>query len=404
MASSSNKESRMFLFRTIVLFFTLLIVASMSVGCKKEAPPPPPPPIVEVVSVDQRDVPIYSEYVGTADGFVNATIRAQVQGYLIRQNYKEGELVKKGQVLFEIDPRTFEASLEQAKGQLAAQQARWDTAKANLRRIKPLAEKNAVSQKDLDDATGTEQAANAAVLAAQAGVDKAKLDLGFTKVTSLIDGIAGIAKAQIGNLVGPGATEELTTVSTVNPIKVYVQISEQEYMKTMEKNREETRSMSLELILADGSVYPHKGELAFADRQVDVQTGTIKVAALFSNPNNLLRPGQFAKIRAMTEIKTGALLIPQRAVSDVQGRNMVAVIGPENKIDIRPVKVGEEIGPDRIISEGLKPGEKVVAEGIQKVKSGMTVSPKPFTPGAAASQGAANPETKPAAPAPAEKR
>jgi len=376
----------------------------MSVGCKKEAPPPPPPPIVEVVSVDQRDVPIYSEYVGTADGFVNATIRAQVQGYLIRQNYKEGELVKKGQVLFEIDPRTFEASLEQAKGQLAAHQARWDTAKANLRRIKPLAEKNAVSQKDLDDATGTEQAANAAVLAAQAGVDKAKLDLGFTKVTSLIDGIAGIAKAQIGNLVGPGATEELTTVSTVNPIKVYVQISEQEYMKTMEKNREETRSMSLELILADGSVYPHKGELAFADRQVDVQTGTIKVAALFSNPNNLLRPGQFAKIRAMTEIKTGALLIPQRAVSDVQGRNMVAVIGPENKIDIRPVKVGEEIGPDRIISEGLKPGEKVVAEGIQKVKSGMTVSPKPFTPGAAASQGAANPETKPAAPAPAEKR
>ena len=402
--ASSNKESRMFLFRTIVLFFTLLIVASMSVGCKKEAPPPPPPPIVEVVSVDQRDVPIYSEYVGTADGFVNATIRAQVQGYLIRQNYKEGELVKKGQVLFEIDPRTFEASLEQAKGQLAAHQARWDTAKANLRRIKPLAEKNAVSQKDLDDATGTEQAANAAVLAAQAGVDKAKLDLGFTKVTSLIDGIAGIAKAQIGNLVGPGATEELTTVSTVNPIKVYVQISEQEYMKTMEKNREETRSMSLELILADGSVYPHKGELAFADRQVDVQTGTIKVAALFSNPNNLLRPGQFAKIRAMTEIKTGALLIPQRAVSDVQGRNMVAVIGPENKIDIRPVKVGEEIGPDRIISEGLKPGEKVVAEGIQKVKSGMTVSPKPFTPGAAASQGAANPETKPAAPAPAEKR
>jgi len=394
----------MFLFRTIVLFFTLLIVVAMSVGCKKEAPPPPPPPIVEVVSVDQRDVPIYSEYVGTADGFVNATIRAQVQGYLIRQNYKEGELVKKGQVLFEIDPRTFEASLEQAKGQLAAHQARWDTAKANLRRIKPLAEKNAVSQKDLDDATGTEQAANAAVLAAQAGVDKAKLDLGFTKVTSLIDGIAGIAKAQIGNLVGPGATEELTTVSTVNPIKVYVQISEQEYMKTMEKNREETRSMSLELILADGSVYPHKGELAFADRQVDVQTGTIKVAALFSNPNNLRRPGQFAKIRAMTEIKTGALLIPQRAVSDVQGRNMVAVIGPENKIDIRPVKVGEEIGPDRIISEGLKPGEKVVAEGIQKVKSGMTVSPKPFTPGAAASQGAANPETKPAAPAPAEKR
>src|SRR5512139_2209447 len=352
----------------------------LSAGCKKEQKEAPKPPEVEVVTVDQKDVPIYTEYVGTADGFVNATIRAQVQGYLIKQNYKEGDLVKKGQVLFEIDPRTFEAALEQAKGQLAAQQARWDTAKANLKRIKPLAEQNAVSLKDLDDATGTEQAAQAAVIAAQAGVDKAKLDLGFTKVTSLIDGIAGIAKAQIGNLVGPGATEELTTVSTVNPIKVYVQISEQEYMRAMEQNQQATRKLSLELILADGSVYPHKGELAFADRQVDVRTGTIKVAALFPNPGNLLRPGQFAKIRVMSEMKKGALLIPQRAVSDVQGRYMVAVIGPENKADIRTVQVAEQIGTDRIISEGLKPGEKVVAEGIQKVKQDQPVNPKPFEP------------------------
>jgi membrane fusion protein (multidrug efflux system) len=307
-------------------------------------------------------------------------------------------------VLFEIDPRTFQAALEQANGQLAAQQARWDTAKANLKRIKPLAEQNAVSQKDLDDATGAEQAAHAAVYAAQATVDKAKLDLGFTKVTSLIDGIAGIAKAQIGNLVGPGGTEELTTVSTVNPIKVYVQVSEQEYMKAMERNRQ-TALKSLELILADGSVYPHKGEFAFADRQVDVQTGTIKVAALFPNPGNLLRPGQFAKIKVMTQMKKGALLIPQRAVSEVQGRYMVAVIGPENKADIRTVQVAEQIGSDRIISEGLKPGEKVVAEGIQKVKKDQPVTPKTFEPQKPAvnSGDAGKTEGKPTS-APSEKR
>jgi membrane fusion protein (multidrug efflux system) len=377
----------------------------MAVGCKKEQQAAPTPPEVEVVSVIQKDVPIYSEYVGTADGLVNATIRAQVQGYLIKQNYKEGDLVRKGQVLFEIDPRTFQASLDQANGVLAAQQARWDTATANLKRIKPLAAQNAVSQKDLDDATGTEQAAHAAVIAAQAGVDKAKLDLGFTKVTSLIDGIAGIAKAQIGNLVGPGASEELTTVSTVNPIKVYVQVSEQEYMKVMEKHQKEKLKLGLELILADGSVYPHRGEIAFADRQVDVQTGTIKVAALFPNPGNLLRPGQFTKIRVMTEMKEGALLIPQRAVSEIQGRYMVAVIGPENKADIRTVQVGEQIGSDRIISEGLKPGEKVVAEGIQKVKKDQPVTPKPFEPQkpAATSGDSGKTEAKPL-PTPSEKR
>ena len=386
------------------LIVSLICSAGILTGCKKEQKAAPPPPEVEVVTVVQKDVPIYSEYVGTADGFVNATIRAQVAGYLIKQNYKEGDLVKKGQVLFEIDPRTFQASLEQAKGQLAAQQARWDTAKAALKRIKPLAEQNAVSQKDLDDAIGMEQAAHASVIAAQASVDKAALDLGFTKVTSLIDGIAGIAKAQIGNLVGPGAMEELTTVSTVNPIKVYVQVSEQEYMRAMESNRK-TGLKSLELILTDGSTYPHKGELAYADRQVDVQTGTIKVAALFPNPGNLLRPGQFAKIKVMTEMKKGALLVPQRAVSEVQGRYMVAVIGPENKADIRTVQVGEQIGSDRIISEGLKPGEKVVAEGIQKVKKDQPVSPKPFEPQkpAAASGDSGKTEAKPS-PTPSEKR
>jgi membrane fusion protein (multidrug efflux system) len=403
------RHDRLKVFAKVSLFASFSIVlficsAVILTGCKKEQKAAPPPPEVEVVTVTQKDVPIYSEYVGTADGFVNATIRAQVQGYLIKQNYKEGDLVKKGQVLFEIDPRTFQASLEQAIGVLAAHQARWDTTTANLKRIKPLAAQNAVSQKDLDDSIGAEQEAHAAVIAAQAGVDRAKLDLGFTKVTSLIDGIAGIAKAQIGNLVGPGAMEELTTVSTVNPIKVYVQVSEQEYMKAMGQDRQAALK-SLELILAEGSVYPHKGELAFADRQVDVQTGTIKVAALFPNPGNLLRPGQFAKIKVMTEMKKGALLIPQRAVSEVQGRYMVAVIGPENKADIRTVQVAEQIGSDRIISEGLQPGEKVVAEGIQKVKQDQPVTPKPFEAQkpAATSGDSGKTEAKPS-PTPSEKR
>ena len=205
--------------------------------------------------------------------------------------------MKKGQVLFEIDPRTFQAALEQAKGQLEAQQARWTTAKANLARIKPLAAVNAVSKKDLDDSIGMEQAARAAVLSAQASVDKARLELGFTKIISPIDGIAGLAKAQIGNLVGPGATEELTTVSTVNPIKVYFQVSEQEYIQAIKRSASERAKKEGELILADGSIYPEKGRFAFADRQVDITTGTIKVAAVFPNPGNLLRPGQYGRIR-----------------------------------------------------------------------------------------------------------
>ncbi len=357
---------------------TFLFSGIFLTGCKKEQKVAPPPPVVEVVNVVQKDVPVSAEWVGTTDGFVNATIRAQVQGYLIKQNYREGDIVRRGQVLFEIDPRTFETAVEYAKGQLAAQQARWDTTKANLKRIKPLAEQNAVSQKDLDDATGAEQAAHAAVISAQATVDKAQLDLGFTKVASPVDGIAGIAKAQIGNLVGPGAVEELTTVSTVNPIKVYSQISEQEYLRFVERRGQGTVRQPLELILADGTVYPHKGGLAFADRQVDVRTGTIKVAALFPNPGNILRPGQFAKVRGVMEIKKDALLVPQRAVTEMQGRYLVAVVGSDNKVSIRPVKVAEQVGPNLIISDGLNPGDRIVAEGIQKVREGLTVNPKPF--------------------------
>ncbi len=391
--------------KLLVVISLLIAPAVILTACKKEQKAAPPPPLVEVSEVVQKDIPISSEWVGIADGFVNATIRAQVQGYLIKQNYKEGDIVKKGQVLFEIDPRTFQAALDQTKGELAVQQARWDTAKANLKRVKPLAERNAVSQKDLDDAVGTEQAAHASVISAQAEVDRAQLNLGFTKVTSPVDGIAGIAKAQIGNLVGPGAVEELTTVSTVNPIKVYSQISEQEYLRFIEKKGKGEQSRSLELIHANGAVYPNKGEFAFADRQVDVRTGTIKVASQFPNPGNVLRPGQFAKVRAVTDLRKGALLVPQRAVAEMQGKSLVAVVGPDNKVDIRPVQVSEQVGSACIISQGLKPGEKVVAEGIQKVKAGQVVTQKPFEPEktAAASADSGKTDAKPSS-APAEKR
>ena len=367
-------ESRHVFFKIAVYGVIALTLLS---GCSKGPKEAPPPPVVEVTTVIQKDVPVYREWIGTLDGMVNATIRAQVQGYLIKQNYREGDLVKKGQVLFEIDPRTFQAALEQAKGQLEAQQARWTTAKANLARVKPLAEQNAVSKKDLDDAIGTEHSARAAVLSAQANVDKVQLDLGFTKITSPLDGIAGLAKAQIGNLVGPGGMEELTTVSTVNPIKVYIQVSEQEYLQSarnVDRRRDDKQLAGL--ILADGSTYSHRGAFGFADRQVDVKTGTMRVAAIFPNPNNFLRPGQYGRVRVAISILKDALLVPQRAVMEIQGKYMVAVVGTDNKADIRPVKPGERIDNLWVILEGLKPGESVVVEGIQKVRQGMPVTPK----------------------------
>ncbi|HZV81632.1 MAG TPA: efflux RND transporter periplasmic adaptor subunit [Geobacteraceae bacterium] len=367
-----------------------------------------------MTKVVQKDVPISKEWVGSLDGSVNAVIRPQVAGYLIKQNYREGDLVRKGQVLFEIDPRTFKAALDQAKAQLAQQKARHDTAMANLARIRPLAQKNAVSQKDLDDAVGAELSGRAAAEAAQAAVEEAQLNLGFTSITSPVDGIAGIAKAQLGDLVGPNMQTELTSVSTVNPIKVYVNISEQEYLRLTESGIDPDK-LPLQLILANGSVYPHKGRLALADRQIDPTTGTFKVGALFDNPGNKLRPGGYGLVRAMTSVRQGALLVPQRAVTDLQGKMLVAVVGADNKVDIRGVKVAERIGSDWIIEEGLKPGDQVVVEGTQKVKPEMVVNPKPFDPEAAAkaaaakaptpAQGAAvKPEAKPATPAPAEKR
>jgi membrane fusion protein (multidrug efflux system) len=390
---------------TFFLFLSSVFIAAAFCGCGEKKPAPPPQPIVETVDVVQKDVPVYMEWVASMDGSVNANIRPQVTGYLISQNYKEGDVVKKGQVLFQIDPRIFESALEQAKGQLAQQQARWTTAKANLKRIKPLAAQNAVSQKDLDDATGMEQSTHAAVIAAQADVDTARLNLGFTRVTSLITGVAGIANAQIGDLVGPGQIGVLTTVSTVDPIKVYVPISEQQYLQMAGSRESHAEKARLELILANGSIFPHKGEVAFADRQVDPKTGTIKVATLFPNPGNLLRPGQFAKVRARIGVERNALLVPQRAVAEMQGKLLVAVVGRDNKVSIRPVETGQRVDSLQVVSKGLKPGEKIVAEGIQKVKEGMAVTPKPFAPQTTAKSDATGKTTSgQPTPAPAGKR
>ena len=391
------------LFKACLFVLFCLTMLNM-LACEKKKTEAPSPPIVEVVSVDQKDVPIYKEWVGALDGYVNAVIRAQVTGYLLKQNYQAGDLVKNGQVLFEIDPRTFQASLDQAKAQLSQQKARHDTTKANLARIRPLAEKNAVSQKDLDDAVGAELSTRSSVEAAQAAVENAQLNLGFTKITSPVDGVAGLAKAQLGNLVGPSSQTELTTVSALNPIKAYINISEQEYLNFNATNRGNAGKIPLELILANGSVYPHKGQFSLADRQVDPTTGTLKVVALFANQNNLLRPGQYGKVRAIMGIRKDALLVPQRSVAEMQGKYLVAVVKSDNTADIRPVKVAEQVGTDWVITEGLKPGEKIIVEGIQKVKPGSPVNPQPYDPEAQAKKDAAAAQAKPAAPAKQEKR
>jgi membrane fusion protein, multidrug efflux system len=392
--------------RTALLLVSCVVLGTMATGCKDATKVAPGPVDVEVTEAAKQDVQVSKEWVGSMDGSVNAVIRAQVLGYLTKQVYTEGQLVKQGQVLFLIDPRTFQAALDQARGDLAQKKARWDTSKANLARVKPLAAQNALSQKDLDDAVGSEQSAHAAFDASQATVEKAQLDLGFTRITSPISGIAGIAKAQIGNLVGPGQADELTTVSVVDPIKVMVPISEQEFIHA-QANRPAPGQpkRKIELILSDGSVYPKTGAFAFADRQVDTSTGTLKIAILFPNTGNVLRPGQYAKVRAALSTIPGAVVVPQRAVNELQGNFQLAVVGADNKVAVRTVKAGVKTGALMVISEGLQPGERIVVEGLQKVQDGMTVNPKmvaldtltPQPPASPASQPASSPSAQPLA-------
>jgi membrane fusion protein (multidrug efflux system) len=336
--------------------------------------------MVEVTPVVQQDVAVPSEWVATLDGFVNAQIQPRVNGYLIKQNYREGSLVRKGEVLFEIDPRPFKAAFDQAKAQLAQAEAQLGKAKLDVERDRPLAEARAIAQSQLDNEVQAELGARAAVEAAKANVEQASLNLDFTKVTSLIDGVAGIAQVQIGNLVSPGSV--LTTVSQMDPIKAYFTVSEQEYTdfhrrypteQTVEQAR---KKAELQLVLGDGTTYEHKGAISFADREVNPSTGAIRIAGVFPNPGNLLRPGGFGRIRTSVKTRTGALLVPQRAVTELQGSYQVAVVGEGNKVNIRPVTVGERIGSMWIV-DGINPGESVIVEGLTKVKEGTVVNPKP---------------------------
>ena len=363
---------------TVILMVALGIFVS---GCNRgQATTAMPAPEVEVATVEQRDVPVYSEWVATLDGYVNAQIRPQVSGYIIKQNYTEGSLVRRGQVLFEIDPRPFTAALDRAKGDLAQSQAQLGKSTLDVQRDTPLAEAKAIAKSQLDNEVQAKLGAQAVVESAKAAVEQAELNLEWTKVSSLVDGIAGIAKVQIGNLVGP--TSVLTSVSQVEPIKAFFPITEREYV-LVQKESNATSSKhairffgnSLELILTDGSVYAQKGKILLADRQVDSNTGTIRIVAAFPNPGNILRPGQYGRVRVETSVKKGALLLPQSAVAESQGSHQVGVVGSDHKVSMRAVKPGETVGTMWVIDEGLKPGEQVAAEGPQKLREGTLVTP-----------------------------
>jgi len=411
----------------ILLLLPIAAMLLIATGCEQttKAAAPPKPIEVSVACVQQKDVPLYREWIGTVDGFVNAEIKAQVSGYLVKQEYTEGSFVRKGQLLFQIDPRPFQADLDQAEARLAQSQGQLEQARAQLGQAEaqvavaeanqhrvqldvdryiPLMQQNAITQQDLDNATQNNMAAKAqlqaakaqvetdkaqiiaataAVQSAKAAVETARINLGFTQITAPIDGIPGIAQLQVGALVSP-ASGAITTVSTLDPIKVYFTISEQEYLErkreypTPEKFLEARKRLQLELILADGSTYPYKGKVYFADRQVDLKTGAIRIAGLFPNPENVLRPGQYGRIRTAIRIQQGAVLVPQQAVFDLQGTRQLAVVGGDQKVSIRPVTLGETVGHDWIVNEGVKPGEFVIVEGVQKVRPGMQVAAKPF--------------------------
>jgi RND family efflux transporter MFP subunit len=357
-----------------------------SLGCSNSSvrASTPTPAEVEVAPVIQQDVSVQGEWVGTLEGYVNAQISPQVSGYLIRRDYHEGAFVKKDQVLFEIDPRPFQAVLDQARGQLAQAEAQMANADLNVKRDIPEAEVHAISQSQLDTDTQALRAAKAAVEADQAAVEQATINLGYTKVVSLVDGIAGINTIQVGNLVGP--TTVLTAVSQVSPIKVYFPISEQEYLRMADGGSPgsvdfvaHASRIPLQLTLADGSIYPHPGRIIFADRQVNMQTGTIQIVGEFPNSRSLLRPGQYARIQASTGKLTGALLVAQAAVSQTQGSYQIAVVGSDNRVQLRSVQVGPRVDTLWVITKGLNPGERVMVVGADKTKDGELVNAKPYT-------------------------
>jgi membrane fusion protein (multidrug efflux system) len=395
--AETQKPARLWASGALCLLLALL---PMLTGCEKTAEAPSAPPTVEVAAVTQRDVPIYYEVVGTMEGNVNASISAQVSGYLLTRDYKEGSAVTNGQVLFQIDPAPFKAELDKAKSQVAEAQAAQLKWALTVQRYTPLAATEAISQQELDDAVQNEKAAQAAVEAARAAAQQADLNLGFTTIRSPLDGIAGLfsPQAQVGNLVGPNSGQ-LTTVTTVDPIRVYFSVSQrlmidiQERMLAAGKALNAGEGPPLELTLANGSVYPLKGKIQFKNNQVDIKTGTVRVVGEFPNPNSLLVPGMFVGVRALLTTEKGALLVPQRAVTEMQGKYLVAVVGADNKVSIRPVTTGERVGQEWVIMGEVKAGDKVVAEGVQKVRDGAQVNPVPFAEKLAGA-GASTPESE----------
>lgn len=358
--------------QSAAVLITILSLGAIACGKSEAAKGPASPPVVVVSQVIQRDEPIFHEWIGTTQGDVNAEIRPRVDGYLLRRVYTEGSFVHQGDVLFEIDARQVQAQLQQAEANLAQAQSGLTKADRDVTRFEPLAAEKAISQQELDNARSAQTAARASVGALRAAVEQARLNLSFTRVTSPIGGVAGIAQAQVGNLVNPQTV--LATVSKVDPIRVLYQMSEQEYLQF--QNDPVMRNAELELVLSDGSKFPQKGKVLLSDREVDVKTGTIATIGVFPNPGNHIRPGQYAKIRAATQVRRGAILVPQRAVNEMQGGYQVAVVGPDNKAQIRAVQAGPQIGSLWLIDQGLKPGDRVVVEGFARVKSGMTVTPK----------------------------
>ena len=359
------------------LLYASWVALALIAGCSaKEEKPAPPPLGVTIAAVVQKDVPIRQEWVGTMVGNVDAEIRPKVEGFLLTRLYTEGSYVEKGQPMFQLDKRQTQAAVEQATGNLERARAALSQAQIDVRRFTPLVAQKAVSQAELDKAMSSERAASATVDADQAALDNAKLNLGWTTVTSPISGIAGVAKVGIGDLITPSTV--MTTVSTVDPIYVDINIAEQDYMRFQRNKPSQSKQQNLELILGDGTVYPRRGSVRFVNREVDSRTGTIQVRGEFPNPGNVLRPGQYARIRAVTELRKAAFLIPQQSVSELQGVYQVGVVGSDNKVTIKTVKLGPQFSDMWVVESGLQAGENVIVDGLQRVKTGATVAPTPF--------------------------
>ena len=355
----------------------LLLAVAICAGCSSQAEKPaPPPPGVTVTPIIQKDVPIYQEWVGSTVGSVDADIRPKVEGFLLSRLYTEGSFVNQGQPLFQLDKRQAQAAVEQATGNLERARAALSQAQIDVRRYTPLVAQRAVSQAELDKAISSERASAAAVDADQAVLDNAKLNLGWTTVTSPISGIAGVAKVGIGDLITP--TTVMTTVSSVNPIYVDVSVAEQDYLRFAREKGKQPGRPDLQLILGDGTTFPHRGRVLFVNREVDSRTGTIQVRGEFPNPGNVLRPGLYARIRAITELRNNAMLIPQQSVSELQGIYQVGVVSSDHKATIKNVRLGPQFGDMWVVDSGLEPGETVIVDGLQRVRTGMTVTPTPF--------------------------